>query len=446
MPEAPFPKLHPHPAKTDGPHQPRHLADEPYAELAVTSNYTFLTGASHPEELVKAAAIMGYRAVALTDMHTLAGVVRAHVAAKEAGIRFVLGTRVTLTDLPGCSLLLYPTDKASYGRLCRLLTTGKRRADKGKCHLTLADVMEHQAGIVAVLVPARVNDKEVSDALATLRPVFDDDRLSLAVSKHYGPTDAADLELCGALSARHGVPLVAINEAHAHKPERRMLQDVLTCIRHGCTLGDAGFRLHPNAERHLKLPGEMHRLFAGHPRALVRAMEIVERTAGFSLDQLVYQYPEEIVPAGKSPDEHLRALTWEGAVTAYPQGVSEKVRNQIEHELKLIAELHYAPYFLTVHDLVTFARSQGILCQGRGAAANSAVCYCLGVTAVDPSRIDLLFERFVSKERNEPPDIDIDFEHERREIVIQYIYKKYGRERAALTAEVITYRRRMRGA
>jgi error-prone DNA polymerase len=442
MPEHEFPKLKPHPFKADEtPFITAEPAVYPYAELCVTSNYTFLTGASHPEEFVGMASLLGYRAIAATDTHSLAGVVRAHTAAKETGIRFVLGTRLILQDVAGCSLLVYPTDKASYGRLCRLLTVGKRRAPKGECHLQLEDLAAHAEGLLAILVPGE--DVALTEgALQRLRPLFDDDRLSLAGAWLYGPDDASRLERLAAYSQLYRVPLVAINDAHAHGPDRRMLQDILTCIRHVCTLDEAGYRLHANAERHLKPPHEMHRLFAAYPQAIRRTMEIVERTAGFSLDQLVYQYPQEVVPEGHTPDGYLEKLTWLGAAATYPQGVPEKVRHQIERELTLIAELHYAPYFLTVHDLVHFARSQGILCQGRGAAANSAVCFCLGVTAVDPSRIDLLFERFVSKERNEPPDIDIDFEHERREEVIQYIYRKYGRERAALTAEVITYRHR----
>ncbi|MDP1660680.1 MAG: PHP domain-containing protein, partial [Phycisphaerales bacterium] len=472
MPPNEFPKLKPHPfkdallpvpASLPAPVEPPCAAEPAWAELAVTSNYTFLTGASFPEEFVLAARAQGYRAIALTDTHTLAGVVRAHVKAKEAGIRFVLGSRVLLQDLPGCSLLLYPTDKAAYGRLCRLLTTGKRRAPKGECHLTLDDLAAHGQGLLAIAVPGQEIDPHLGPSLERLRTLFDNDRLSLAAARLYGPADAQRDEQLAELSAAHAVPLAAINDAHAHTPERRPLQDVLTCIRRGCTLGEAGLHLHANAERHLKSPGEMRRLFAASPCAIERSLSIVERTAGFSLDQIVYQYPDEVVPTGVKPIDHLRTLTWKGAAWRYPAGVCEEVRARIEHELRLIDEMSYAPYFLTVHDLVNYARtgegdaapalaSSGagsgaspwlpILCQGRGAAANSAVCFCLGVTSVDPTRITLLFERFISKERNEPPDIDIDFEHERREEVIQYIYRKYGRERAALTAEVITYRRR----
>jgi len=472
VPDNEFPKLKPHPFKDAGVQTPQAPSgpvpscapEPPWAELAVTSNYTFLTGASFPEEFVLAARAQGYRAIALTDTHTLAGVVRAHVKAKEAGIRFVLGSRVLPQDLPSCSLLLYPTDKAAYGRLCRLLTTGKRRAPKGECHLTLEDVAAHGQGLLAIAVPGQAIDPGLGASLARLRAVFDEDRLSLAAARLYGPGDAQRNEQLAELSGKQAVPLAAINDAHAHTHERRPLQDVLTCIRRGCTLAEAGLHLHANAERHLKPPGEMHRLFTACPGAIERSLSIVERTAGFSLDQIIYQYPDEVVPAGVKPIDHLRDLTWKGAAWRYPSGVCEEVRARIEHELKLVDEMNYAPYFLTVHDLVNYARTgEGdaapgpagsgasgesaspwipILCQGRGAAANSAVCFCLGVTSVDPTRITLLFERFISKERNEPPDIDIDFEHERREEVIQYIYRKYGRERAALTAEVITYRRR----
>ncbi len=473
MPDHEFPKLKPHPIRAGSaakaevcpPAPPmQHSRGEAgaspaYAELCTTSNYTFLTGASHPEEYITQAAGLGYRAVALTDTNTIAGVVRAHVAAKEQGLGFMLGVRLVFTDQPDLSLCVYPTDMPAYRRLCRLLTVGKRRAPKGQCHLTLDDLPAHTQGLLAVVIfNALPPDADAGDhprVLRRLHDIFDDDRLSLAITVGYGPDDHARLESLARLGAETRTPLVATNNAYCHHPDRRMLQDVLVCIRHTCTLGEAGFRLHANAERHLKPAEEMHRLFAAFPQALARTLEVAERTRGFSLDQLRYEYPDEVVPPGATPMSHLRRLTYEGAIDRYPGGLPLKVRDQIEKELGLIDELRYAPYFLTVHDLVRFARSgretvdappnhawAEILCQGRGAAANSAVCYCLGVTAVDPVHIDVLFERFVSKERNEPPDIDIDFEHERREEVIQYIYRKYGRERAALTAEVITYRRR----
>ncbi len=423
------------PADATPPRAPR------FVELLTTSNYTFLTGASHPEELAGEAAAQGYDALGIADANTLAGVVRAHVAARDAGIRCIVGSRLVLSEPGGLTLALYPTDRAAYGRLCRLLTLGKRRAGKGECRLTLGDLGELNAGLVAVLIPGGdVAPEALARHVPTLRDIFGDDRLSIAAGLSYGPRDRPGLEALARLGARSRVPLVGTNDVLYHIPRRRPLQDVLTCIRLGTTLEKAGYALLPNAERHLKSPAEMARLFAENPQALRRSLEIAERTRGFTLDQLRYEYPDEVCPAGRTPMEHLRDLTGAGAKERYPEGPPEKVRAQLEHELALIEELRYAPYFLTVHDIVTFARARGILCQGRGAAANSAVCYCLGVTSVDPARINLLFERFVSRERDEPPDIDIDFEHERREEVIQYIYAKYGRERAALTAEVISYR------
>ncbi len=420
-----------------------------YAELDVTSNFTFLTGASRPEELVQRAAELGYRALAIADTNSLAGVVRAHVAAKEAGLPLAVGCRLRFElDATMPELLVYPTDRASYGRLCRLLTVGKRRAPKGECHLAVDDLIEHSAGLLAIVLPPgppgepAMLDERFAGTVRAFTRVFDDDRLSLAATALYGPDDAGWLARLADLARYASVPLAATGGVHYHEPARRTLQDLLVCIREGCTLEAAGLALFPNGERYLKAPDELARLFAAVPGALERSVVVAERAAHFSLDEIRYQYPDEICPAGRSPMEYLTELTHAGARGRYPGGVPEKVERLIAHELRLIDELDYAPYFLTVHDLVRYARSIGILCHGRGAAANSAVCFCLGVTAVDPDRIELLFERFVSKERDEPPDIDIDFEHERREEVIQYIYGKYGRERAALTAEVISYRGR----
>lgn len=441
MPETPQEKRHVHPfGKAADAAAPAPVADVPYAELEVTTNFSFLTGASHPEEFVQAAAALGYRAVAVTDTHSLAGIVRAHVAAKQAGIPLVVGTRTIPADAEGLAVLLYPSTRPAYASLCRLLTTGKRRAEKGECRLTLADLDGLDAGMLAVVVPPERIDAACEERVRRLRGVFGEDRLSVAVSRRYRQDDPERIAGCVRLAARCGVPLVATNAAHYHVPERRMLHDVLACIRHGVPIQRAGFRLEPNAEKHLKPGEEMARIFREHPRAIARTVEIAERCKGFSLDQLRYEYPDEVVPPGRTAMEHLAALTWEGAARRFPKGTPPKVVVQIEHELRLIEDLQYASYFLTVEEIVAFANSRGILCQGRGAAANSAVCYCLGVTAVDPSRVDMLFERFISKERDEPPDIDIDFEHERREEVIQHLYAKYGRNRAALTAEVISYR------
>jgi error-prone DNA polymerase len=464
MPETPFPKAVPHPlhaprAGGEAAPPPRAPSGVRFVELAVTSNYTFLTGASHPEEFVHRAADLGHHAAAISDTNTLAGVVRAHVAAKERGIGLCLGSRLVLRPgpeapgdpgaalaparpaAPGLHVLAFPTDRPAYARLCRLLTLGKRRAPKGECHLDLHDLLEHAEGLAAVVMPPPVLDERFIETLRGLRAAFGE-RLSLGAARTFGPDDELRLAQIADLAAHARVPMLATADAHAHAPERRRLQDVLTCIRHGCTLAGAGLRLAPNTERHLKAPEEMARLFAAHPRAIDRTAEVADLCRGFSLDQLRHEYPTDVVPPGMTGQDRLAELTWAGAHERYSGGIPEKVRAQIEHELAIIAELDYPAYFLTCHDLVRHARSRGILCQGRGAAANSAVCFCLGITSVDPAEFQLLFERFVSRERKEPPDIDIDFEHERREEVIQYLYAKYGRDRAALTAEVITYRGR----
>ncbi|MDB5411317.1 MAG: dnaE1 [Rhodospirillales bacterium] len=409
-----------------------------YAELQVTSNFSFLRGASHPDELVVTAALLGHSAFALTDCNTLAGIVRAHKAAEEAGIRFIVGCRLALRD--GLSCLCFPIDRAAYGRLSLLLTLGKRRAPKAQCHLDYADLVAHGEGQILVALPPDAPDAEFTARLDRLAADFPG-RVYLAAQHLYRGDDAKRLHRLAALAASAGVKLVATNDVLYHAPERRVLQDVVTCIREGCTIDEAGFRLAANAERHMKPAAEIRRLFCNHPDAVARTEEIAERCR-FSLKELKYEYPDELAPDGTTPQQELIRLTWEGAAWRYPDGIPDKVRTQIEHELSLIDELHYAPYFLTVHDIVRFARSQDILCQGRGSAANSSVCYCLGVTAVDPAEIDLLFERFISANRNEPPDIDVDFEHERREEVIQYIYEKYTRERAGIAATVICYRSR----
>jgi error-prone DNA polymerase len=413
-------------------------AQPPYAELQVSTNFSFLRGASHAEELALTAAALGHAAIAVTDRNTLAGVVRAHLAARSAGIPLVVGARLDLTDGP--SLLCLPADRAAYGRLSRLLTLGKRRAAKAECRIARADVFDHAEGQIFIAVPPVHPDDGFESALREYRSQFRS-RLFLAATHLYRGDDAKRLAHLAALSARMAVPLVATNDVHYHAPERRVLQDVLTCIREHCTLHAAGYRLAANAERYLKAPDEMARLFHHYPEAVARSAEIAA-ACRFSLDELRYEYPDEVAGDGRTPQEELIHQTWLGAAGRYPQGIPDTVRASLDHELTLIGQLGYAPYFLTVHDIVRFARSRDILCQGRGSAANSAVCYCLGITAVDPARCDLLFERFVSAARNEPPDIDVDFEHERREEVIQYIYGKYGRERAGLAATVIRYRAR----
>jgi error-prone DNA polymerase len=428
-----------------------------YAELQVATNFSFLRGASHADELAARAAELGLAALAVTDRNTLAGVVRAHVAAKGAGIRLVVGARLDFAD--GSSVLAYPTDRAAYGRLSRLISTGARRAPKGECRLALDDLLEGGEGLLVVALPgedgagavggggkahrsivARPRPVPMHAFLGRLRESFGK-RCRLALHHLYRGDDARRLARLSALARRVGLATVATNDVHMHAPERRPLADVLACVREGCTIAEAGFRLHANAERHLKAPAEMARLFADYPEAIAATLDVLAE-ARFSLDELRYEYPDEVAPDGLSPDAYLRRLAFEGAEARYGGAVPERVRALLEHELALIARLGYAPYFLTVHDLVGFARGRGILCQGRGSAANSAVCYCLGITAVDPDTFDLLFERFVSAERNEPPDIDVDFEHERREEVIQYVYGKYGRERAGIAATVIRWRGR----
>ena len=422
---------------------PRHPTTGPrptpaYAELQVTSNFSFLRGASHPDEMVERAAELGYRALALTDRNTLAGVVRAHEAAERTGLHFIPGARLDLADGPG--LLCLPTTRDGYGALSRLITTGRRRAPKGECMLTRDDVAAaaDPDGHLFIAIPPISPDPRFADDLARYRDHLDAP-LHLAATHYHRGDDDRRLATLASLAASHGVPLVATGDIHQHDPARRRLHDTLTCIREHRTIDDAGWRLAANAERHLKPPAELALLLRDHPEALANTVAIADRCR-FSLGELRYEYPDEVADDGRTPRETLAALTWAGAARRYPDGIPPKVRATIEHELALIAQLEYEPYFLTVEDIVRRARELGILCQGRGSAANSAVCYCLGVTSVDPARIDLLFERFISAERDEVPDIDVDFEHERREEVIQYIYAKYGRERAGLTATVITYR------
>lgn len=409
-----------------------------YTELQTTTNFSFLRGASHPEEMVEQAAAFGYTAIAITDRNTLAGIVRAHVAAKKLGMRIIPACRLDLLDGP--SLLAFPTDIHAYAQLSRLLTVGNLRTEKGKCKLYKADVFDHARGInFVVLPPSEINEvfdfdvsfkkelKHYRDALG--------EHLSIAASRMYNGDDSKLLYRIDQLSTEFKVPMVATNDVHYHNPQRRELQDVVTCVREKCTIHTAGFRLHPNAERYLKPNNEMLRLFKRYPHA-IRQTQIIAEACTFSLDQLKYQYPKEITTDGRSPQEELVFLTWQGAHKMFGEQVPEKVKANITYELSFIEKVNYAEYFLTVYDIVRYAREKKILCQGRGSAANSTVCYCLGITSVDPSKFDLLFERFISSARNEPPDIDVDFEHERREEVMQYIFTKYGRHRAAVVATV----------
>lgn len=434
MPELPPSKRSP-PVAQPQPAPPSAL----YAELHCRTNFSFLEGASHADELAARAGELGYRALAVTDRNSLAGVVRAHVAAKEAGVKLLVGAE--LTPIDAAPIFVWAVDRAGYGRLARLLTVGRRNAPKGECRLTFADLAAHSAGLLAgtplTLWDGSKSRPTSANDLARYRELFSDRCYALA-ELHRGIDDQRHLLRQIALAKAANLPLAAANDVHYHVPTRRPLHDVLTAIRHGCTVAELGPLRFPNGERYLKPIADLQEMFAHAPGAIERTVEIADRCA-FSLDELRYEYPEELCPAGITPFEHLTHLTWEGAKQRYPHGLPEKALRLIEHELALIADMHYEAYFLTVWDLVRFANERRILCQGRGSAANSAVCYCLGVTAVDPERIDVLFERFISKDRGEAPDIDIDFEHERREEVLQYLYTKYGRERAGMTAEVITY-------
>jgi error-prone DNA polymerase len=413
------------------------LKDPAYAELHAVSNFTFLRGASHPEELVETACALGYDALAITDECSLAGAVRAHVAAREKGFKLLLGSEIRLSD--GLRLLLLATDREGYGNLCALITRGRRAAGKGSYRLGRSDLpaLSGLPGCLALLLPGP-DEGANRDGARFLAGTFPG-RCWIAVELLGGPDDRALLESFRGLGRAAGLPLVAAGDAHMHARERRALQDTLTAIRLGIPVARAGHALFPNGERHLRPRERLARIYP--PELLAETLEIAGRCT-FSLEELRYEYPGEIVPPGETPENWLRRLTGEGMRRRWPQGPPERVLRQVGHELSLIAELRYEPYFLTVHDIVRFARERGILCQGRGSAANSAVAFCLGITEVDPARAEMLFERFVSRERNEPPDIDVDFEHQRREEVIQYVYGKYGRERAALAATVITYRRR----
>ncbi len=424
----------------------------PYAELDARSNFSFLEGGSHPAELVEQAKALGLIAIGVADRNSLAGVVRAHAAAKTVGLRLLVGCRLVFND--GAALIVYPRDRAAYGRLCRLLSIGKSgvegwttdadepRIPKGECWLDFDQAVALGEGMVA-LVPAPVSLDDAFEArLKAWREAWPAALYLAAAPAHRGD-DRARLARLAGIAQRTGAPMVASNAVLYHHYERRPLQDVLTCIREKTTIDEAGLQLQANAERFLKTPAEMARLFRGHEVAVERTAEIVAACA-FSLDELAYEYPDEPVPPGKTPQQHLEDLTFEGAKRYFPNGIPPDILKTIHKELRLIAKVRYAAYFLTVHDIVAWAREPGreILCQGRGSAANSVVCYCLGITSVDPTKQDVLFERFISEERSEPPDIDVDFEHERREEVMQYVYRRYGRHRAAICATVIHYRPR----
>src|SRR5712672_2132911 len=420
-----------------------------YAEIGITTNFSFLHGGSHPQDYVHQASRLRLPVIGIADHNTLAGVVRAYKELENHAVEYkpklLIGSRLVLMDGTP-DILVYPRDRAAYGRLCQLLTRGKRgddadKIEKGECHLKLDDLLEFSEGqLLAVTLPHRFETATAFDVLDRLQRSRADG-VWLAASLLYRGDDKRRLMRLHRIATTAGVPLLATNEVLYHHPARRPLQDVLTCIREKTTIETIGKRLEANAERYLKPADEMMRLFRDAPEAIAETMRFAGRI-NFSLAQLKYQYPDEPVPPGKTAQQHLEDLTWEGVDRRFPEGTDEVLSATLRKELDLIAELNYAHYFLTVHDIVRYARQQKILCQGRGSAANSAVCYVLGITSVDPTKIDLLFERFISKERLEPPDIDVDFEHSRREEVMQYVYRRYGRHRAAVIATVIHYRPR----
>jgi error-prone DNA polymerase len=406
-----------------------------YVELQTTTHFSFLRGASSADELFATAAELGIEALGIVDRNSLSGIVRAWEASKATGVKLVVGCRLDLTD--GMAILVYPTDRAAYARLCRLLSLGKSRGGKARCILDFNDVALYAEGLVGILVPDEADDT-CAIQLRKMSEVFKD-RAYVSLCLRRRPNDKLRLHNLSNMAVRHRVRTVVTNDVLFHEPDRRQLQDIVTCIRYNKTIDDIGFNRERHADRYLKHAKEMHRLFEAYPEALARTVEIAKRCT-FSLSELEYQYPEEAIIPGLGVQATLEKFTWEGAAERYPEGIPKTVAKTIRHELQLIETMRYAPYFLTVFNIVRFARSKGILCQGRGSAANSAVCYVLGVTSIDPETNDLLFERFVSQERAEPPDIDVDFEHERREEVIQWIYDTYGRTKAALCSAVTRYR------
>jgi len=409
-----------------------------YAELNITSNFSFLRGGSHPEEMVQQAAELGYKAIAITDRNTLAGIVRAHVEAKKKGIRYIPACRLDLQDGP--SLLAFPTNKAAYSNLSGLLTLGNLRTEKGQCLLYVTDVCSYKEGILFIMLPPDSLNQDFDfdpgfyTSIEQYKQQFGDS-LYIAAVRSYKGMDSKKMYRLHQLSLKFNIPMVACNDVHYHSSERRQLQDIVTCIREKCTIYNAGYRLEQNAEHYMKPVEEMYRLFRQYPEAIDNALYIAD-ACQFSLEELQYIYPEELTTKGRTAQEELELFTWQGAKEKFGENIPGSIKDTICYELDFIRRKNYASYFLTVYDYVCFARSRNILCQGRGSAANSIVCYCLGITSVDPSKFKLLFARFMSDARNEPPDIDVDFEHEKREEVMQYIYNKYGRSRAGIVATV----------
>ncbi|MCF3641345.1 error-prone DNA polymerase [Rhizobium sp. TRM95111] len=415
----------------------------PFFELGARSNFSFLEGAASAEDMVATAKTIGLGGIGIADRNTVAGVVRAHAKARYEKFPFRPGSRLVFSDGTP-DVLAYPRNRKGWAHLCRLLSAGNLRARKGNCALALADLLEWQAEMQFIVLPGRIRPAfdRLIETLTALRAAAGD-RLYLALTPRYDGFDRHDFALLSRLARQNGVRLIATNDALYDKPDRRPLADVVTAIRENVPVAEAGFRLQPNAERYLKTAEDMAGFFSAHPEAINNSRRFFEGLS-FDLEELSHQYPEEAAE-GETPAETLARLVAEGAAIRYPAGVPAKVSENIRYELKLIHAKRYEPYFLTVHKLVTFARSKDILCQGRGSAANSSVCYCLGITEVDPNRFKLLFDRFLSADRDEPPDIDVDFEHERRQEVIEYIYKTYGKEHAGLAAAVISYRTRSAG-
>ena len=442
----------------------------PFVELGLVSCFSFLRGASDAVDLVTTARALGHDAIGIADANSMAGIVRIRTAAKALKLKPVIGCRIETVE--GLALLAYPTDRAAYGRLCRLLSAGRMHTlagewqDKGVCDIDLAMLAAHAEGVQLILLPPRdleqhfVVPEEAGNVVALDgSTVMQDDATGslaeilprlvrrlptlrhIAASYLYTGGDVARIDRLDVMARSNGLALLATNDVHYHAPDRRPLQDVMTAIRHKTTVAAAGQLLHANAERHLKSPAAMEALFARWPHAIVASRDVAD-ACRFSLEDLRYEYPKKAYPDGMASQEYLEQQTWEGVKWRYPNGLRDDIRKTLEKELALIGKLRLAPYFLTIKEIVDFARSQDppILCQGRGSAANSAVCFCLGITSVDPAEHELLFDRFLSEQRSEPPDIDVDFEHERREDVIQHIYREYGRDRAGLCATVIHYR------